>query len=349
MTSSPCPACTGSRAVGQYLCPGCWAALPGAARRALMRRGAGARQRLRQLHDQLAAGTPPHQIRITDTTGTTPMDAEPTLQISQPSGVHRFLVTTGADTKMDFWTLTAAYSNWIEVRVNRHDNSRDTWLVTVYAVDGQRFIAAAMPGITIEEIVSTDDSERYELRAGEPGTGWADSPTPASSAEDQDSPGTITGPYGTASQIPPGHLTDTPATLAAWIISAPHWHPAWSQYLLAVITLADIPGTRPATVYVPGATHELIVAALNPERGPHAAATATNASLDLLRPVNIAQQFTGTDDRARELAALCARAVTDGILAPETGDAPELIRAVWAQSIAQTLNHDADPHHGRAN
>jgi hypothetical protein len=348
VTRTPCPACPNTRAAGQYLCPTCWAALPRAARRALLQRGAAAMPRLRQLHDQLAAGIPLRQIHITDPTGNTPMDAEPTLQVSHPSGVHRFLVTAGSDMKMKFWGRTATYSNWIEGRASRHDNSRETWLITVYAVDGQRFITSAMPGVTIEEIVSTNDSEQYELRAGEPGTGWAE-PTPASSAEQKDSTDTITGQYGTAGLVPPGHLTDTPATLAAWIISAPHWHPAWSQYLLAILTLADIPGTRPATIYVPGATHELIVAALNPEPGPHAALTATNATLGLLRPVNIAQQFTATDARARELAALCVRAVVGGVLNPETGDAPDRIRAVWARSIAQTLDHDTDPHHGRAN
>ncbi|WP_405893809.1 hypothetical protein OG272_16120 [Streptomyces sp. NBC_00104] len=66
--SSPaCPACPNRRRPGQYLCPSCWDALPAAARRALNERGdqAAALARLRQLHQQLTDGAPPHGIEIT--------------------------------------------------------------------------------------------------------------------------------------------------------------------------------------------------------------------------------------------------------------------------------------------
>jgi hypothetical protein len=162
-------------------------------------------------------------------------------------------------------------------------------------------------------------------------------------------PDELTGPYGTAHRVPHANYRDNLTTLDSWIITAPAWHPLWSQYTLAVVTLADIPGMAPAVKQHPKATHELIVAALSPEHGPHDAATVTGGSLRLLTPINIAEQVTTTDDRARELAGLCVRAVVDGVLCPETADAPERIRAVWRQSIARTLDHDRDPQHGGLN
>lgn len=63
---SPCPGCTTShRAPGKYLCHDCWFALTPGARRQLLRRGDGAIARYRQLLDQIHAGTPLPDIRIT--------------------------------------------------------------------------------------------------------------------------------------------------------------------------------------------------------------------------------------------------------------------------------------------
>jgi hypothetical protein len=85
--------------------------------------------------------------------------------------VHRFLVTAEAGPKMDMWSRTGAFANWLDGR----DNPRggETWLVTVYAENGDEFLDAARDtGVTVEEIESSDDTEHYLLRVGEPGTGW---------------------------------------------------------------------------------------------------------------------------------------------------------------------------------
>lgn len=62
MPTTPCPTgCGRGRATGHYLCAVCWFALTPDTRRQLLRRGVGARQRLRQLYDQINAGTPPRR------------------------------------------------------------------------------------------------------------------------------------------------------------------------------------------------------------------------------------------------------------------------------------------------
>lgn len=162
----------------------------------------------------------------------------------------------------------------------------------------------------------------------------------------------FTGQYGTAHRVPPAHYqADSPAGLDSWVITAPCWHPYWSQYSLSVVTLTDLPGVPAPVKHFPEATHELLVVTLNPEHGPYDARTITLTAGDLpfLTPVNIAQQFVATDDQARHLAQLCARAVVHGVLCPETADAPDRVRTYWRQTIRDTLNHDRDPHHGHLN
>lgn len=164
------------------------------------------------------------------------------------------------------------------------------------------------------------------------------------------SPDELTGACGTAHRIPAENYSAVnPAALDGWIITAPLWHPAWHQYLLGVITLDEIPDLPPAIKTAPGMTHELMVLALDPSRGPYDALQVRQGDLALLLPINVSEQFTGTDDQARQLAELATRAVVDGRLNPETSDAPTRIRAEWHAAIAMTLDHFRDPHHGRAN
>lgn len=162
-------------------------------------------------------------------------------------------------------------------------------------------------------------------------------------------PDELTGAYGSAVRIPHASYPEALATLDAWIITAPVWHPLWSQYLLSLVTLADVPGMPSAEKESPDVTHQVIVMTLNPEHGPYDARHLVGDDLRFLTPGNIGQQFTATEDQARRLAALCVRAVVDGVLIPETADAPDRIRSAWRRSIAQTLDHDRDPHHGHQN
>lgn len=89
--------------------------------------------------------------------------------------VHRFLVTAEEGPKFDFWPHTAMYANWIDGRENPRGG--ETWLVTVFGEDVDRFLTAARTasGVTVEEIDYVGADERYVLRVGEPGTGWAES------------------------------------------------------------------------------------------------------------------------------------------------------------------------------
>lgn len=86
--------------------------------------------------------------------------------------VCRFLVTVPEENRLKLWVATA-YGNWLEGRENRHQS--ETWLVTVFGENSEHFLKAARAvGATVEEIEGGGETERYLLRVGEPGTGWAE-------------------------------------------------------------------------------------------------------------------------------------------------------------------------------
>lgn len=149
------------------------------------------------------------------------------------------------------------------------------------------------------------------------------------------------GVCGDALRIPDDRL-GSGFTVACWIVTAPVFHPLWPQYSVSVVSLREHPEAVPPKLHRPGMTHELCVLALNPEHGPYGNDTRTE-DLRYLTPVNIAEQFTATDEIAARLCQLSVRAVCDGLVSPETADAPERIRAQWRHMLEATLDHHVHP------
>jgi hypothetical protein len=154
----------------------------------------------------------------------------------------------------------------------------------------------------------------------------------------------LEGPYGTGELVPIPDIPSAAETVCTWLLTAPYAHPLWSQYALIVVRLRDLPGFPPPARQFDGATHELLVVALNPEHGTMTPAGVgrrwrKGRSLPYLTPVNVAHQIEGTDEEAAELAEAAAMGVVHGALTPETGDAPEFIRMAWKASLVKTLAH----------
>jgi hypothetical protein len=150
----------------------------------------------------------------------------------------------------------------------------------------------------------------------------------------------VRGRYGEA--VPLKVPASSPATLLWWLITAPPYHPLWSQYVLSVVTLDEQPGVPAPVLQFPGATHELIVMALNPGDPPrrHTAEDLESlAGWGYLTPINVAHQFTATDDEMRQLAELACVGVVNGALNPETADAPSRVREAWLTACVKTLAH----------
>lgn len=60
--------------------------------------------------------------------------------------------------------------------------------------------------------------------------------------------------------------TQTGVFSAAWIIEAPWAHLVWSRYALALNDLTTPAQAGTMVFYMPGATHEFVLQALDPER-----------------------------------------------------------------------------------
>lgn len=105
------------------------------------------------------------------------------------------------------------------------------------------------------------------------------------------------------------------STMCSWYVSAPWAHPLWSWYNVVCIALRDMPGVPKAQhIHVPGATHEMWVAALNPEHP-----VALDESPHMLRPMNFAAQWVAASDaEARKKVEEAVADICRGVLNPDT-------------------------------
>lgn len=148
----------------------------------------------------------------------------------------------------------------------------------------------------------------------------------------------LEGVAGTATEIlveGPFPRPELAATLASWFLHCPGQSPAWSHYVLSVIHLRPIEGARPAVIRVPGATHEVVLLALDPTLEPQPTDSET---WSFLTPVNVMEQVElPGDDQAVTLCRLSAQAVVAGYFWAE----PPLSGQVepWRTSMIKTAAH----------
>lgn len=128
-------------------------------------------------------------------------------------------------------------------------------------------------------------------------------------------------------------IRDWEATVALWFFDCPSQSPAWHNYMLGAVHLRPIEGVKPPVINVPGATHEVLLAALDPRREP----TSDVRTWELLHPLNVCEQVELPDDEAaRELLFKCAMAVVVGVLPAE----PMLSGArEWRTALIKTAAH----------
>ena len=166
---------------------------------------------------------------------------------------------------------------------------------------------------------------------------------------------TYTGVRGTAHHLDINPDLDGASTTVSWWLLTGDWHPIWPQFILGVVHLRPVEGQPEAKLHFPGATHELLVVALNRGDGArpvcHSVETLVAGGLravgGYLRPVDVVHQFTATDDEMRELADLAAHSCVDGVLNPSTDDAREFFREQWLTACVRTLAHMRGEEHAR--
>ena len=119
---------------------------------------------------------------------------------------------------------------------------------------------------------------------------------------------------------------------ADWLVHAPFAHPFWWWYAVSAIHLRPLPGKGPAHIRFPGATHEILFVALNPEKPlPDISAWQGPA---YLTPIDLEHQFIVQDDeKAREITDLVVAHICEGV-SPDQD-----FRAYWRDVINRTAEH----------
>lgn len=110
------------------------------------------------------------------------------------------------------------------------------------------------------------------------------------------------------------------STLGVWIVYAPNSHPLWPYVLISMIHLREVEGQTEAPVfYLPGATHEIAVLALEPDQDLVPVIDGKSWALKTLSPANFVGQWIATsDEKAVERLRETVRAVVEGYLNPDS-------------------------------
>jgi hypothetical protein len=116
-----------------------------------------------------------------------------------------------------------------------------------------------------------------------------------------------------------GLAKDRHAGLVHWIVHAPYAHPAWHSYSVICMHLRPIEGMGAPKLYLPLATHELLVHALNPDCDLNLLIDDGIRRGEFLTPTNFAAQFVETDDElADQRIERTIREICTGALSPDT-------------------------------
>lgn len=129
------------------------------------------------------------------------------------------------------------------------------------------------------------------------------------------------------------------ASVTCWTLRCPKAHPCWRWWMLAVIHLRPIVGVRePVRFTMPNATHELIIATLDPSFEPPDPRHMGPAHY--LTPPDVSEQFqVGSDVQAAELGRQAVIACCEGRLSPDSD-----YRPLWHYLVAQTAAHARRPY-----
>lgn len=109
------------------------------------------------------------------------------------------------------------------------------------------------------------------------------------------------------------------ASLLSWLIEAKWAHPLWHSYALHLIHLRPVEGLNEPKIYLPGATHEIFLYALDPEEPRDLTRIARH-----LYPSNFGAQFISLDcEHYDDRGAIgrmndTVREIVEGRLSPDT-------------------------------
>ena len=116
----------------------------------------------------------------------------------------------------------------------------------------------------------------------------------------------------------PGH-----AWGITWVVFAPWAHPLWNQYAVLLYDLTT-EMSKPPFIYMVGATHEVLVYAVDPQK--QILSDMPDSMFEaFLRPPNMGYQFKAeSNDEAAHRIRELVMSIVNGTLSPDTD-----FRVVW--------------------
>lgn len=119
-----------------------------------------------------------------------------------------------------------------------------------------------------------------------------------------------------------------PTCLAVCLLHCPGAHPFWGWWLMSLVHLRPVEGLPPVKAS-PGATHEISVLVVDPERCPEPDPATGERGYPLLTPPDVVLQFAAADDEeARALFAWLGEEVAQQRLSPDSD-----CRTLWTAKM----------------
>lgn len=117
------------------------------------------------------------------------------------------------------------------------------------------------------------------------------------------------------------------ASIDGWIVEALWAHPMWHSYILSAVHLRAIEGFPPAVINLPGATHEVMLYALDPQHTPQ-----LDRFPKVLTPPNFFGQWIAeSDEAAAKKVEACVDEIIAGELSPDTD-----LRCMWVDRFSDS-------------
>lgn len=116
------------------------------------------------------------------------------------------------------------------------------------------------------------------------------------------------------------HETGDGPFSCSWLINATWAHPIWSQYVCALYDLTTVvePPTK-TVIHLPGATHEMILFALDPDTPVVRGTPLDEQGMKMLQPPNYGYQFISeSNEAARDRIERVMESIDVKQLSPDT-------------------------------
>lgn len=122
------------------------------------------------------------------------------------------------------------------------------------------------------------------------------------------------------------------AALGVWLVEACDAHPLWNYHVVVLVHLRVAPGLPAPVIASPGATHELLVMALDPDHD-YTVDPADISTFQWMNPPDVVEQFAARDDdHAVSIATEAVRKCVNGELVPDSD-----YRSLWRHFVQRML------------